>query len=124
MLGYDVFLELSYRQLIEEGKSVEEAYWALVVKDIQDACKLFHGIYQESKGEDGYVSVEVSPKLAHETEDTIEAAKWLQRVVQQPNVHIKIPATAECIQSIKTVISLGISVNVTVSFLMMKNIAQ
>eukprot|EP00250_Pteridium_aquilinum_P018207 c23988_g1_i1 orf=226-1539(+) len=105
-----------FRQLIEEGKGVEEAYWGLVVKDIQDACKLFHGVYEESKGEDGYVSVEVSPRLAHETDETVEAAKWLHKVVNQPNVHIKIPATAACVPAVKTVISLGISVNVTLIF--------
>lgn len=105
-----------FRQLIEEGKGVEEAYWGLVVKDIQDACKLFHDIYKESNGEDGHVSVEVSPRLAHETDKTVEAAKWLHKVVNQPNVHIKIPATADCVPAVKTVISLGISVNVTLIF--------
>ncbi|KAI5083152.1 hypothetical protein GOP47_0003450 [Adiantum capillus-veneris] len=105
-----------FRQLIQEGKGVEEAYWGLVVKDIQDACKLFHDIHKESNGEDGHVSVEVSPKLAHETDETIEAAKWLHKVVNQPNVHIKIPATAECVPAVKQVISLGISVNVTLIF--------
>lgn len=94
---------------------MEEAYWGLVVKDIQDACELFHDIYKESNGEDGHVSVEVSPRLAHETDKTVEAAKWLHKVVNQPNVHIKIPATADCVPAVKTVISLGISVNVTVS---------
>lgn len=105
-----------FRQLIEEGKGVEDAYWGLVVKDIQDACKLFHGIYKESNGEDGHVSVEVSPRLAHETDETVEAAKWLHKVVNEPNVHIKIPATADCVPAVKTVISLGISVNVTLIF--------
>ncbi|MCO5576411.1 hypothetical protein L7F22_030221 [Adiantum nelumboides] len=88
------------RELIKEGKGVEEAYWGLVVKDIQDACKLnFHDIYKESKGEDGYVSVEVSPKLAHETEEIIAAAKYLYKVVNQPDVHIKIPSIIECMCS-------------------------
>lgn len=105
-----------FRQLIGEGNGVEDAYWGLVVKDIQDACQLFQGIFEESKGEDGYVSVEVSPRLAHETDLTIEAAKWLHAVVNKPNVHIKIPATAECVPAIKKVISLGINVNVTLIF--------
>lgn len=85
------------------------------MKDIQDACRLFEPIYDETDGGDGYVSVEVSPKLADDTVGTIEAAKWLHKVVDRPNVYIKIPATAPCIPSIKEVISLGISVNVTVS---------
>ncbi|ERN06127.1 hypothetical protein AMTRI_Chr06g192660 [Amborella trichopoda] len=105
-----------FRQLNEAGKDIESAYWELVIKDIQDACKLFEPIYDGTDGADGYVSVEVSPKLAHETEGTIEAAKWLYKVVDRPNVYIKIPATADCVPSIKEVISNGISVNVTLIF--------
>lgn len=105
-----------FRQLIKEGKTVEEAYWQMVVKDIQDACDLFIPIYNDSKGEDGYVSVEVSPMLAHETDQTLEAAKWLHNEVHRPNAYVKIPATAECVPSIKSAISLGISVNVTLIF--------
>eukprot|EP00262_Sarcandra_glabra_P008903 TRINITY_DN22840_c0_g1_i1.p1 TRINITY_DN22840_c0_g1~~TRINITY_DN22840_c0_g1_i1.p1 ORF type:complete len:440 (+),score=83.79 TRINITY_DN22840_c0_g1_i1:86-1405(+) len=105
-----------FRQLVGMGKDVESAYWELVVKDIQDACKLFEPIYDQTDGADGYVSVEVSPRLAQETEGTVDAAKWLHKLVDRPNVYIKIPATAECIPSIKEVISLGISVNVTLIF--------
>lgn len=104
-----------YRQLIQAGKDTESAYWELVIKDIQDACKLFEPIYDQTDGADGYVSVEVSPRLADKTKETVEAAQWLHKVVARPNVYIKIPATAECIPSIKEVISHGISVNVTVS---------
>lgn len=103
------------RELVQSGNGIEDAYWELVVKDIQDACKLFEQIYDQTDGSDGYVSVEVSPKLADDTEGTIEAAKWLHKVVDRPNVYIKIPATAPCIPSIQQVISHGISVNVTVS---------
>ncbi|KAL5979676.1 hypothetical protein ACLOJK_019587, partial [Asimina triloba] len=99
--------------LIESGKDIEDAYWELVIKDIQDACKLFEPIYDETDGGDGYVSVEVSPRLADKTVETVEAAKWLHKVVDRPNVYIKIPATADCVPSIKEVISKGISVNVT-----------
>ncbi|KAG1331616.1 transaldolase-like [Cocos nucifera] len=105
-----------FRQLISEGKDIESAYWELVIKDIQDACKLFEPIYDQTDGGDGYVSVEVSPRLANDTNGTVEAAKWLHRLVDRPNVYIKIPATEECIPSIKQVISLGISVNVTLIF--------
>lgn len=85
------------------------------MKDIQDACKLFEHIYDQTDAADGYVSVEVSPKLADDTEGTVEAAKWLHKVVSRPNVYIKIPATAACIPSIRDTIANGISVNVTVS---------
>ncbi|XP_072999478.1 uncharacterized protein [Typha latifolia] len=105
-----------FKQLISSGKDIESAYWELVIKDIQDACKLFEPIYDETDGGDGYVSVEVSPRLANDTNGTVEAAKWLHKVVNRPNVYIKIPATADCIPSIKEVISNGISVNVTLIF--------
>ena len=85
------------------------------MKDIQDACKLFESIYDQTDAGDGYVSVEVSPRLADDTNGTVEAAKYLHKVVDRRNVYIKIPATAACVPSIKDVISLGISVNVTVS---------
>ncbi|KAK9111192.1 hypothetical protein Scep_018711 [Stephania cephalantha] len=105
-----------FKELIQEGKDIEAAYWELVIKDIQDACKLFEPIYDQTDAADGYVSVEVSPRLADDTKGTVEAAKWLHKVVNRPNVYIKIPATAECVPSIKEVISNGISVNVTLIF--------
>lgn len=105
-----------FRELIKSGKDIESAYWELVIKDIQDASKLFEPIYDQTDAGDGYVSVEVSPRLADDTEGTIEAAKWLHKVVNRPNVYIKIPATAPCIPSIKETIANGISVNVTLIF--------
>ncbi|XP_038984315.1 transaldolase-like [Phoenix dactylifera] len=105
-----------FRQLVTAGKDIESIYWELVINDIQDACKLFEPIYEQTDGGDGYVSVEVSPRLANDTNGTIEAAKWLHKVVNRPNVYIKIPATAECVPSVKEVISNGISVNVTLIF--------
>ncbi|KAH1040103.1 hypothetical protein J1N35_041846 [Gossypium stocksii] len=105
-----------FRELVQSGKDIESAYWELVVKDIQNACKLFEPIYDQTDGGDGYVSVEVSPRLADDTNGTIEAAKYLHKVVDRPNVYIKIPATAPCIPSIKEVIANGISVNVTLIF--------
>ncbi|KAI7724597.1 hypothetical protein M8C21_015458, partial [Ambrosia artemisiifolia] len=88
-----------FRELVHGGKDIESAYWELVVKDIQDACRLFEPIYDETDGADG----------------TVDAAKWLHKVVDRPNVHIKIPATAACVPSVKEVISLGISVNLIFS---------
>jgi transaldolase len=105
-----------FRELVQGGKDIESAYWELVIKDIQDACRLFEHIYDETDGGDGYVSVEVSPQLAEDTQGTVDAAKWLHKVVDRKNVYIKIPATEPCIPSVKDVISLGISVNVTLIF--------
>lgn len=103
------------RDLAKEGKDVESAYWELVTKDIRDTSAILEPIYRETAGLDGYVSVQVSPWLADNTEKTVEAAKWLHKKVGRPNVYIKIPATAESIPAIKQVISQGISVNTTVS---------
>ncbi|KAL4318077.1 hypothetical protein GQ457_18G020900 [Hibiscus cannabinus] len=105
-----------FRELVQSGKDIKRVYWGLVVKDIQDACKLFEPIYDQTDGGDGYVSVEVNPGLADDTEVTIEAAKKLHKAVDRLNVYIKIPATAPCIPSIKEVIATGISVNVTLIF--------
>ncbi|KAI4336405.1 hypothetical protein L6164_014936 [Bauhinia variegata] len=103
-------------ELVQAGKDIENSYWELVIKDIRDTCKLLEPIYCEKDGLDGYVSVEVSPRLASDTKGTTEAAKWLHKMVGCPNVYIKIPATEESIPSIKEVISMGISVNVTLIF--------
>ncbi|KHN16892.1 Transaldolase, partial [Glycine soja] len=108
------------RELAEAGKDIESAYWELVVKDIQDACKLLEPIYNEKDGEDGNVSVMVSPKLANDTKGTIEAAKKLHKMVGSPSVYIKIPATDEFISSMKEVICLGISVYATLIFCLPK----
>lgn len=103
--------------MVDAGKGIENAYWELVVKDIHDTCKLLDPIYNEKDSLDGHVSIAVSPKLANDTKGTIDAAIWLHKMVGCPNVFIKLPATDESIPSIKEVISLGISVNVTVSFI-------
>ncbi|XP_009131334.1 transaldolase [Brassica rapa] len=105
-----------FRTLVESGTAIKKAYWELVVKDIQDACKLFEPIYDQTDAEDGYVSVEVSPLLADDTKTTVKAAKLLHKSVNRPNVYIKIPATSPCIPSIRDVIASGISVNVTLIF--------
>eukprot|EP00256_Glycine_max_P055845 XP_014623193.1 uncharacterized protein LOC100797142 [Glycine max] len=107
-------------ELVGAGKDIESAYWELVVKDIQDTCKLLEPIYNETDGEDGHVSLAVSPKLANDTKGTIEAAKWLHNMVGSPCVYMKIPATDESISSMKEVISLGISVNATLIFCLPK----
>ncbi len=104
------------RRLVDEGKSVEEIYEALVIDDIQKAADLLRPLYDESGGVDGYVSLEVSPTLAHDTEGTIAEAKRLFAVLGRPNVMIKIPATPAGISAIEAAIGAGINVNVTLIF--------
>lgn len=101
--------------MVQAGKDIESADWELLTKDIQEVCKLFEPIYDQTDGLDGYVSIQVSPSLAYNTQETIEAAKWLHKMVDCPNVYIKIPTTADSVSSVREVISRGITVNVTVS---------
>ncbi len=103
-------------ELAEAGKTVDEAVFALTTQDVRDACDVFRTIYDSTGGQDGRVSIEVDPRLAHETEPTIEQAKALYAEVARPNVMIKIPATVEGLPAISAVLAEGISVNVTLIF--------
>lgn len=103
-------------RLVAEDKSVAEIYEALTRHDIRQAADLFRPLYEESKGGDGYVSLEVSPTLANDTEGTIDEAKRLFAALGRPNVMIKIPATAAGVPAIEAVIAEGINVNVTLIF--------
>ena len=97
-------------------RSVEDAYWDLVVDDINGALAILRPVYDASEGGDGFVSVEVAPALAHDTEGTIAAARSLHLRIDRPNVLVKIPATPECVPAIRQMISEGRSINVTLIF--------
>ncbi len=104
------------RSLVAQGKSVSEIYEALVIEDIQRTADLFKPVYEKTGKLDGYVSLEVSPLLAHDTEGTIAEAKRLWAALGRPNVMIKIPATPAGLPAIRAVIAAGINVNVTMIF--------
>ncbi len=104
------------RQLAQDGKSVEEIYRRLTVEDVQGACDLFRPLYDETGGADGFVSYEVSPKLANDTDGTVQEARELWRIIDRPNVMIKVPATQEGLPAIRQLISEGVNVNVTLIF--------
>ncbi len=91
-------------------------YERIAVRDIQDAADILRPVYQESKKRDGYVSMEVSPLLAHETEGTLAEARRLWKTIARENVMIKVPATPEGIPAIRRLISEGINVNITLLF--------
>lgn len=91
-------------------------YELLAIRDIQDAADMLRPVYNESKGYDGYVSLEVSPYLARDTKGTIEEARRLWKQVGKPNVMIKVPGTAEGIPAFQQLISEGININVTLLF--------
>ncbi|MAT41074.1 MAG: transaldolase [Anaerolineaceae bacterium] len=96
--------------------SEEEMFFQVAVEDIRSTADLFNALYENSKGKDGYVSLEVSPKLAYETEATIEQAVSLWQRVNRKNLMIKIPATLDGLQAIRKTISAGVNVNVTLIF--------
>lgn len=91
-------------------------YEAIAIRDIQDAADLLKPVYQESNRRDGYVSLEVSPYLARDTQGTIEEARRLWKAVSRPNIMIKVPGTAEGIPAFEQLIGEGININVTLLF--------
>jgi transaldolase len=101
----------------KQGKTAEQIYEGLAVADVQAACDLFKGLYEShDNSSDGYVSLEVSPKLAHDTDGTVAEGRQLWKDVNRSNVMIKVPATREGLPAIRTLISEGINVNVTLIF--------
>lgn len=99
-----------------QGLTREQTYERLAIQDIQTAADLFGGLYRKTGGGDGYVSLEVDPTLANLTVETISEAKKLWKLVDRPNLMVKIPATREGLPAITDVISAGINVNVTLIF--------
>ena len=113
--GSDAYDE-QFRSLIASEETVLDAYWELVVDDVKDACAVLRPTFDASRGTDGFVSIEVAPELARDTDGTIAAARDLHERIALPNLFVKIPATAEGIPAIRTMISEGRSINVTLIF--------
>jgi transaldolase / glucose-6-phosphate isomerase len=98
------------------GWKAEDIFWQMAIEDIRAACGFFQPLYEQTNGADGYVSLEVSPYLANETEATVAQAKHLWETVNCPNLMVKIPATRAGIPAIRQAIAAGINVNVTLIF--------
>ncbi|MEY2589777.1 MAG: transaldolase [Acidimicrobiaceae bacterium] len=105
-----------FRELVRNGQSVEASYWELVKADIEDGLRILRPIYDASDGEDGYISIEVAPELARNTAGTITSARELWEQIDDPNLLVKIPGTAEGLPAIKKSLSDGININVTLLF--------
>ncbi|MCH4250380.1 MAG: transaldolase [Microbacteriaceae bacterium] len=103
-------------ELVAAGASLDETVTALTTTDVAEACDVFAPIFTSTAGEDGRVSIEVDPRLAHDTAATVAQARALWERVDRPNLMIKIPATKEGLPAITQVIASGISVNVTLIF--------
>jgi len=110
--AYDDQLE----KLAAAGTSVDDAVFDMTTDDVRNACDVMAPVWESTKGVDGRVSIEVDPRLAHDTAKTVEQAKQLSRAVDRGNVFIKIPATLEGLPAITAVLAEGISVNVTLIF--------
>ncbi len=104
------------KELVGEGKDAAAIYDELAIRDIQNVCDVFRPVYDKTNGLDGYVSLEVNPKLAFDTETSKESALYYSRRVDRPNLMIKIPGTPEGWPAITATIAEGISVNVTMIF--------
>jgi transaldolase/glucose-6-phosphate isomerase len=98
------------------GWDAEKIFWQLAIEDIRAACDLFSPLYEETNGGDGYVSIEVSPDVAHDTEATLAQAEQLWARVRRPNLMVKIPATKDGIPAIRKATAVGINVNITLIF--------
>ncbi len=106
------------RELVRQDKSVAEIYDALTISDIQAATDVLRPVFEATHGGDGYVSIEVSPKLAYDTAGTVADARRLLAAVNRPNLFVKVPATREGLPAIRQLLSGGINVNITLMFSM------
>jgi transaldolase len=113
--GSDAYDE-QFATRIAQGRPVTDAYWDLVVDDIVDALGVLRPTFDASSGTDGFVSVEVAPELARDTDATIAAARQLHQRIAQPNLLVKIPATGEGVPAIQAMTAEGRSINVTLIF--------
>ena len=95
---------------------VDDAYWELVIKDVSAALDVLSGVHHASGGKDGFVSLEVAPAVAHDTEGTVRAARFLHDRIDRSNLMVKIPATSEGIPAIQRMVAEGRTVNVTLIF--------
>lgn len=104
-----------YSSLVDDME-VEAAYWELVIDDVTRATDVLAPLHDDSRGGDGFVSIEVAPAIAHDTAASIDAARWLRGRIDRPNLFVKIPATVEGVPAIRQMISEGASINVTLIF--------
>jgi transaldolase len=114
MTGTDVY-DADFARLLETG-SVEQAFWEMATADVTAALEIFHPLYEQSGASDGFVSLEVSPRLAYDTDNTIKEARAFHERINMPNLLVKIPATEAGVPAIRQMISEGRNINVTLIF--------
>src|SRR3954454_13468522 len=104
------------KKLVGEIDDPEQIFFSLALQDIRDACDVLKPAYDASNGVDGYVSMEVLPGLAYDTEGTFAQAQWISKEVERPNLYVKIPATMAGLPAIEDSIAHGTSINITLLF--------
>lgn len=114
LAGHDYDRDIE--ELVQQNKSTQHLFDALLIRDVQLACDLLREVYESSDGVDGFVSLEVSPHLAHDTEGTMNEARRYKDMVDRPNLFIKIPATEAGIPAIEQLLFEGIPINITLLF--------
>ena len=115
-IGESDVYDSSLIEYSKKAKNTEEIFEKLAIEDIKNAAKLLNKTYQSSNFNDGYVSIEVSPRYANDSESTVKEAERLWNIINEPNVMIKVPGTEEGFIAVKTLISKGINVNITLLF--------
>ena len=115
-ITHDTTYDEQIQQLIREGKSAQEIYEALAITDEQTVADLLRPVYEQTGGQDGFVSIEVSPYLAHETDKTLLEVRRFWRTIDRPNLMVKIPSTSAGIPAIRQALSEGININITLMF--------
>ena len=106
----------SIRQMVRAGKDTQQIVDELIVRDIQDAADVFRPVWEKTSAADGFVSIEVAPNLARDTDGTIAEAHRLWELVNRPNIMVKIPGTAEGVPAIRECLGDGLNINVTLLF--------
>ena len=104
------------RDLSRRGRDAFGVYDEITVKDVQDAADLYHPVYEETGGLDGYVSLEIDPRMAYNTQDTVREGMRLAQKVNRPNVMFKVPSTKEGFPAIEELTASGLNINVTLIF--------
>jgi len=115
-ISHGVAYDEQITQLIREGKSTSEIYESLAIRDIRTVADMLLPIYERANRQDGFVSLEVSPDLAHDTEATLAEARRFWKMVDRPNLMIKIPATPEGLPAVRQTLTEGMNINITLIF--------
>jgi transaldolase len=115
-IGFSDAYDQQLHDLLVSAHTLEDAYWELAITDVVDALRLLRPTFDASEGGDGFVSIEVAPDLANDTEATIRAARDLHERIGEPNLLVKIPATSAGVPAIEAMVAEGRSINVTLIF--------